>query len=363
MITSEPRIPRAPAERAAPFDPFDARQLWRPFRDRTDRTRDVLPHHDDHRPLLRNAELLAYLVRSYSVYEMTCAALGHPGGSLSEAEFLAVLYEYVLRFDAAAPDWPGRDVFYLSKCHACPAQYVALALFGYFPLERITRYGAWGSGLESHPDCLVTPGIEISGGSLGQIPGVAVGRALGMRRNGPDHFARMVYVLLGDGECNEGSVWEAFMAAGHYGLDNLVFVIDHNKVKAKGFVDQDMAIEPLADKLRAFDLDVHWTRNGHDVGELVDLFTVLRQSRRGKPLAVVLNTVKGKKIAQCQYNPNWHTSAPRTIEAACAWLRELWETDGERLGVPEAFHDSLGAAIERVPPLHGNPDDMKDAQA
>lgn len=341
--------------------PCDA--LWRPFRERTRSTIDVLPFHAEYPALLRNTEIFAYLIRSYTTYSMTCAALGHPGGSFSEAELLAVLYNYVLRFDAGSPKWPMRDVFYLSKCHACPALYSALALTGHFPLGVLRTYGCWDSILESHPDWLRTPGIEISGGSLGQVPGVAVGRALGLRKNGPDHSDRLVYVLLGDGECNEGSVWEAFMAAGHYGLDNLVFLIDYNKVQAKGFVHQDMGIEPLADKLRAFRLDVREVSNGHNVAELIDLFTVLRQQRRGKPVAVIVNTVKGKKVGECQYNPNWHTSAPRNAESAGRWIEEIWRVDGKRLGVPESFARALAAAIEIVPPMSGNPDQISDKQA
>jgi transketolase len=344
-------------------DPMRFELFWRPFRSDPSSLVDVLPFHREYPALLESCEKMAYLIRSYSVFSMTCASLGHPGGSFSEAEFLAVLYNYVLRYRPEDPSWPMRDVFYLSKCHACPAYYAALALVGYFPVERLKFYGQWGSGLESHPDALVTPGVEVSGGSLGQIPGVAVGRALGIRRNGPEHNDRMVYVLLGDGECNEGAVWEAFMAAAHYGLDNLVFVIDYNKVQAKGFVHQDMNIEPLADKLRAFRLDVHEVSNGHNVAELVDLFTTLRQHRCGKPIAVVLHTIKGKKVQQCQYNPNWHTSAPRTLEAARAWLREIWQQDGRRLGAPEAFVESLGAAMEIVPPLHPDVEQVVDRQA
>ena len=345
------------------IDPFDFCAFWQRFRQDTTSIRDCLPFHEDYFEVLHNTEILAYLIRSYTVYEMTCAGLGHPGGSFSQAEALAVIYNYALRFDAMTPKWPMRDVFYLSKCHTCPAQYTALALFGYFPIQNLRGYGSWESGLESHPDWLVTPGIEISGGSLGQIPGVAVGRALGIRRNGPDHNQRTVYVLLGDGECNEGSVWEAFMAAGHYKLDNLVFLIDYNKVQAKGFVSQDMSVEPLADKLRAFNLDVHETTNGHDVSELIDLFTHIRQQRRGKPMAIILNTVKGKKVCECQYNPNWHTSAPRTVEQAGLWLEELWQQDGQRLGVPAEFPAALAEAIEIVPPLHDNPDNIRDMQA
>jgi transketolase len=345
------------------MDPFDAGNFWQPWRMRSTTSVDCLPFHGEYADLLRNTETLAYLIRSYTVHEMTCAGLGHPGGSFSEAELLAVLYNYALRHDPRDPRWAMRDVFYLSKCHACPGHYAVLALFGYFPLTDLKGYGSWDSHLESHPDWLRTPGIEISGGSLGQIPGVAVGRALGMRRNGPDHNDRTVYVLTGDGECNEGSVWEAVMAPSHYRLDNLVFVVDYNKVQAKGFLSQDMSLEPFADKLRAFGLDVHEVRNGHDVSELVNLFTQLRQLRRGRPIAVILNTVKGKKVSECQYNPNWHTSAPRDAAAAGAWLRELWEQDGKRLGVPAELPAALHAAIEIVGPLHGNPDQITDRPA
>lgn len=344
------------------FDPLDVAQLWAPFRDDSRTRLDRLRFQPEYGDLLRNTETLAYLIRTYTTWEMTCAGLGHPGGSFSEAELLAVIFNYVLRFDASDPAWPMRDVFYLSKGHACPALYTTLALFGYFEVERLKYYGMWGSGLESHPDSTVTPGIEVSGGSLGQIPGVAVGRALGMRLNGPDHGDRMIYVLMGDGECNEGSVWEAFMAAGHYKLDNIVFIIDYNKVFAKGFLAQDMSVEPLADKLRAFNLEVHDTRNGHDVDELVDLFNVIATQRRGKPAAVILNTVKGKKVDQAQYNPNWHTSAPRNAEAAGAWIDEIWEHDGKRLGIPRAFPDAMKAIIEIVGPLHEATDTITDRQ-
>ena len=360
---TDSRRKKGQAAKTPTINVLDASQFWKPFRENTLEKYDCLPFHSEYPELLKSSEILAYLIRSYTVWEMTCGALGHPGGSFSEAECLAVLFNHVLRFDPKDPKWPMRDVFYLTKCHAAPALYTVLALTGYFPMQKLKYYGAWDSGLESHPDCLVTPGIEVSGGSLGQIQGVAVGRALGIRNNGPDHNDRMVYALIGDGECNEGSVWEAFMAAGHWKLDNLVFIIDYNKVQAKGFVSQDMSIEPLVDKLRAFNLEVFATQNGHDVGELVDTFTRIGAQRHGKPVALILNTIKGKKVRECQYNPNWHTSAPRSAHAAGAWLKELWDQDGKRLGIPEAFHLGLTQAIEIVPPVHGNPDEIQEKQA
>ena len=345
------------------MSPFDFNSFWELYRKDTRAFNVVFNHHDQYKQLVLNTEKLAYLIRSYSVYSMTCAALGHPGGSFSEAELLAVMYNYVLRYDPKNPQWAQRDIFYLSKCHACPGLYSALALAGYYPVSDLERYGSWDSHLESHPDSTTTPGIEISGGSLGQIPGVAVGRALGMRRKGPDHYDRMIYVLIGDGECNEGSVWEAFMAAGHYQLDNLVFIIDNNKVQAKGYVNTDMSIEPLADKLAAFKLTPWEVKNGHNVAELIDLFNTIPTQRRGKPNAIILNTVKGNGVAECQLNPNWHTSAPRETGMAQSWLKELWERDGLRLGIGNDFPETLGKAMKVVPPLHQNPDEIIDKQA
>lgn len=338
-------------------------QLWSPWREDTTKQMDCLPFHEDYKELLQNTEVLTYLIRSLTVHEMTCGSLGHPGGSLSEAELLAVLFNYVISFDANNKDWKKRDVLYLSKCHACPALYTTLALFGYFDIEELKYYGQWGSMLESHPDCTKTPGIEISGGSLGQIPGVAVGRALGISQLGPDHAGRLVYTIIGDGECQEGSVWEAFMAAAHYKLDNLVFIIDYNKVQAKGFVNHDMGIAPLDKKLEAFGHAVYTVENGHDVSELIGLFNRLRTMRTGKPVSIILNTVKGKKIKEAAFNPNWHTSAPKNAEVATAWLEELWRQDGKRLGIPHGFVETLSESIEKVPALHDNPDAFLDAQA
>ena len=345
------------------MNPFEYKSIWEPYRGNRRQFKEVFSHQDGYKPLIESTERMAYLIRSYSVYSMTCGALGHPGGSFSEAEILATIYNYVLRYDPEEPSWPMRDIFYLSKCHACPGLYAALALTGYFPVGDLGRYGSWDSYLESHPDSTTTPGIEIAGGSLGQIPGVAVGRALGMRKRGPDHFDRMIYVLLGDGECNEGSVWEAFMAAGHYQLDNLVFIIDNNKVQAKGFVNSDMSIEPLADKLAAFKITPWEVKNGHNVAELIDLFNTIHTQRRGKPNAIILNTIKGKNVSDCQLNPNWHTSAPRETGMAQEWLTELWQRDGRRLGINEEFPVDLGKAIKVVPPLFKNPDEIVDKQA
>lgn len=339
------------------------KSFWSKFREDTTYTMDCLSYHSNYKELLNNTELLAYLIRSLTIFEMTCASLGHPGGSMSEAEILAVLYNYVLKFDSKNPSWDKRDVFYLSKAHCCPALYTVLALYGYFPISELRNYGLWGSILESHPDHIKTPGIEMSGGSLGQIPGIAVGRALAISKEGPDQSNRIVYVLIGDGECNEGSVWEAFMAASHYNLDNIVFIIDYNKVQAKGFVHADMGIEPLDKKLSAFGHSVFTVQNGHDVSELITLFNNLKTQRIGKPISIILNTVKGKKVNEALFNPKWHTSAPRDADKAKDWLQQIWIQDGKRLGVPENFVIELGKSIVKTPPLHENLDEFYDAQA
>lgn len=305
-MTQTVSIPAAPD-----FSPY-----WRPFRERTTVLADVLPFHAEYPALLRNCETLAYLIRSYTTHSMTCAALGHPGGSFSEAEFLAVLYNYVLRFDAANPKWPMRDVFYLSKCHACPGLYTTLALFGYFPLRDLGGYGCWDSHLESHPDWLRTPGIEISGGSLGQIPGVATGRALALRRNGPDHGDRMVYVLLGDGECEAGQVWEAAMAAAHFKADTLTAILDYNKYQETGPISREMALEPLADKWRGFGWRV-MEIDGHDMSDIIKALKIA-QSITGRPTIIIAHTVKGKGVSFVEADFTWHGRAlpPELAEKA-----------------------------------------------
>ena len=346
------------------MDPFAFSKYWKPFREDFSKRIESLPFHDNYKDLLINTEIMAYFARSYTVYEITCGSIGHPGGSFSEAEIISVLYNYILRYNPKVPLWKMRDVFYLSKGHACPLLYSVLAMVGYFPLSYLKGYGTWGSYLESHPDRERTPGIEISTGSLGQVPGVAVGRALALKKQGPDHNNRLIFTLVGDGECQEGSVWEAFMAAGNYRLDNLIFIIDYNKVQAKGFVQDDMGIEPLADKLKAFNFDTYPVKNGHNVQELIDLFTVLPQVRRGKPIGVIVNTIKGKKVEECQFNPNWHTSPPRNMEMAREWLIEMWHKDGKRLGIPVDFPESLASAIEIQGPIHREvTDEMIDVMA
>jgi transketolase len=287
---------------------------------------------------------LAYDIRRLCVEMVTWGQWGHLGGSFSVAEIMAVLYGQVLTVDPARPKWEDRDRLILSKAHTSPALYAALALRGFLPVEELYTYCELGSRLEGHTDMTRTPGLESSGGPLGMGLSVAVGMALGLR------FKRSprprVFCVLGDGESNEGNVWEAAMAASHYRLDNLIAVVDYNKVMAKGSVAEQMAIEPLADKWRAFGWEVVEV-DGHRVDLLAQAFHNARWvMAHGRPVVLIAHTVKGRGVAMAEFNPRWHTQAPDP-ETADSMLRELARTYDKpdvgysRLGVPtpkEAFY-------------------------
>jgi transketolase len=267
----------------------------------------------------------AYQIRRLSLEMITYGCWGHIGGAFSAAEILACLYFDQMAVDPREPDAPRRDRFVLSKAHASPALYAALALKGFFPVDEIYSYCELGGRLEGHTDMRKTPGLESSGGSLGQGLSVAVGLALGLRLQ--ENAYNRVYCLLGDGECNEGQVWEAAMMAGHYHLDNLIAIVDYNKVMAKGFVWDLMRIEPLADKWRAFGWEVLEV-DGHDVEALLQ---TLHQARRvrvhGQPIAIIAHTVKGRGVEEAEFNYQWHTHPPEP-EVADRMLRELARTYG-----------------------------------
>jgi transketolase len=283
---------------------------------------------------ITHLEEIAYQIRRLSVEMITCGHWGHIGGSFSIAEILACLYFRAMENDPDVPDWPQRDRFVLSKAHAVPALYAALALRGYFPVEELYTYCELGGRLEPHTDMRRTPGLEASGGPLGQGLSIAVGMALGFRFL--ENPYNRVYCLLGDGECNEGQVWEAAMSAAHYHLDNLIAIIDYNKVMAKGFVWELMSIEPLVDKWRAFGWQVLEV-DGHDIEAVLG---VLHQARRvrvhGQPIAIIAHTVKGRGVRETEFNYKWHTSHPPP-EVADAMLREL----ARNYGRPEEGYSRL----------------------
>jgi transketolase len=261
------------------------------------------------------------------------------------AEFLSVLYFHVMSVKPEQPDWDTRDRLVLSKAHGSPGLYAAMALRGYYPIEKIYSYCELG-GFEGHTDMARTPGLESSGGPLGMGLSVGVGMALGMRFK--ENPRGRVFCILGDGETNEGNVWEAAMSAAHYHLDNLIAVVDYNKVMAKGFVWDEMAIEPFAEKWRAFGWDVIEV-DGHDIEALVDTFHRARWVMpRGKPIVVIAHTVKGKGIEMAEFNYKWHTHAPDPITAD-AMLKEL----AHAYGHPEQGYSKLGE-VEVKENFYGN---------
>jgi transketolase len=279
-------------------------------------------------------EEAAYQIRRLALEMITYASWGHPGGSLSLADILAVLYFHTMQVDWIDPKAEWRDRLFLSKAHASPALYATLAWRGFFPQEKIYSY-CEPEGLEGHTDMLRTPGLESSGGPLGMGLSVAVGSALGLRFK--ENPRSRVFCLLGDGELNEGNVWEAAMSAAHYHLDNLIAIIDYNKVMAKGFVWDLMPVEPLAEKWKAFGWDIQQV-DGHDLQALADVFYQARWIQPcGKPIVVIAHTVKGRGVEMAEFNYKWHTHAPEG-DIADAMLREL----SRRYGKPEKGYSKLG---------------------
>ncbi len=252
------------------------------------------------------------------IIEMTHAAgSGHPGGSLSSAEILAVLFFNVMEHDPRRPNWEGRDRFYLSKGHACPVLYAALGEAGYFDQSEFLKFRKFGAMLQGHPHRLKTPGVEASSGSLGQGLSLAAGTALGFKMDGK---ANRIYCLLGDGELQEGQVWEAAMAAGHYKLDNLCAIVDYNGLQIDGQVEQVMGLAPLSEKWRSFRWNVLEV-DGHRVEALISAFERAAGSR-GKPTVILARTIKGRGVSFMENRAEWHGKAPNREECAKA-LKEL----------------------------------------
>ena len=240
------------------------------------------------------------------IIEGTYAAKsGHPGGSLSAADLFTYLYFRELNVDPAQPDKPERDRFVLSKGHCAPGLYAALSLRGFFPWEDLKTLRHIGSYLQGHPDMKSIPGVDMSTGSLGQGISAACGMALAAKRQGNPC---RVYTLLGDGEIEEGQVWEAFMFAAHYKLDNLCAVIDNNGLQIDGPVDRVMSPYPIGDKLRAFGWEAVET-DGHDFDALEAAFAQAR-TVQGRPFAIVMKTTKGKGVGYMENQVGWHGKAP-----------------------------------------------------
>ena len=258
---------------------------------------------------IKALEKTAAEVRVGVVKAIHNAGSGHPGGSLSAADIVTALYFSEMNVDPKNPKMEGRDKFILSKGHAGPVQYSALALKGYFPVEDFMTLRKLGSKFQGHPDMNKVPGIEMSTGSLGQGFAAAGGMAIANKLN---NDPGRIYVLLGDGEIQEGIVWEAAMSAAHYKLDNMVGILDYNGLQIDGRNEDVMTVAPVADKFRAFGWNV-LEINGHDFEEILDAFAKARECK-GKPTMIVAKTVKGKGVSFMEDNAGWHGKAPNDEE-------------------------------------------------
>lgn len=243
------------------------------------------------------------------------AGSGHPGGSLSAIDILTVLYNNILRHNPKIPGWEERDRLILSKGHVCPALYAVLADFEYFDVDELNSLRKYGFMLQGHPCMHKTSGVEVSGGSLGQGLSIATGIALGGRLDQKDF---RVYCLMGDGEIQEGQIWEAAMAAGHYKLDQLCGIVDYNGMQIDGAVDDVMGINPCKDKWLAFNWNVIEV-DGHDVLKVEEAFKQA-EVYKGKPTVIIAHTVKGKGVSFMENSPAWHGTAPNLAQLEDALL-------------------------------------------
>lgn len=265
----------------------------------------------------RELQKIACRIRMGVIEGTFCAKSGHPGGSLSIAEDLAYLYWKEMRVDPKNPGWEGRDRLVLSKGHCAPALYAALALKGYFPWDELKSLRHTGALLQGHPDMKHIPGVDMSTGSLGQGISAACGMALAAKIDGKDS---RVYTILGDGEIEEGQVWEAAMFAAHYKLDNLCAIVDNNNLQIDGTVEEVMSPYPITDKFAAFGWNVI-TIDAHDFDQIEAAMNAAK-AVKGKPTVLVQKSVKGKGVSFMENQVSWHGAAPNAeqYETAMAEL-------------------------------------------
>lgn len=263
-------------------------------------------------------EALTQRVRRHIVRMVYTAKSGHIGGSMSATDIMAVLYGRLMKHDPEDPQWEGRDRFIMSKGHATPVQYAVLAEFGYLPVEELDTFRQKGTRLQGHSVLGKPLGVENSAGSLGMGLSFGLGIRLGMRLRGQDNH---VYVLMGDGEQQEGQVWEAAMAAAHHEVDRLVAIIDRNRIQNDDFTDVTMRSAPLDEKYRAFGWEVRSGIDGHDLAAIEEALTWARDVR-GKPACVIFETTKGRGVSFMENNPNFH-GAPPTDEQYVQAMNEL----------------------------------------
>lgn len=256
-------------------------------------------------------------VRCDIINMVSAAASGHPGGSLSSVELMVATYFTKMRVDPNNPRAEDRDRFVLSKGHISPCYYAVLAAKGFFSRQELSSFRQLGSRLQGHPDSRKTPGVDASTGSLGQGISIAVGMALGARLSGGDV---QVYTLLGDGEMQEGQVWEALCAAAHYKLDNLTVMIDHNGLQIDGTNDEVMSLGDLPGRLSALYLDVIEVEDGNDLEQVIAALD--KPATAGRPKCILAHTIKGKGVSFMENQVGWHGKAPNCDEC-CAALKEV----------------------------------------
>lgn len=248
------------------------------------------------------------------------AGSGHPGGSLSVTDFVTACYFSEMNVDPKNPKWADRDRFIMSKGHSCPAQYAALGTLGFFPEEMLHTLRQEGSPLQGHPN-MTCPGIEIPTGSLGQGIACAVGMAIGLKY---DKKSSRVFAVLGDGECQEGEVWEATATANKYKLDNLIAFVDNNNLQIDGSTDEIMPLLNLADKFKAFGWEVY-DIDGNDLEQILRTFDEIRaRADNGKPKCIIGHTVKGKGVSFMENVCDWHGVAPKKEQ----WEQALKDLEG-----------------------------------
>ncbi len=268
---------------------------------------------------IKDLMLKANEVRRWVIELTYRAKSGHPGGSLSAADILTALYFKILRVDPKNPRWEDRDRFVLSKGHAAPAYYAVLAMKGFFPKEELYTLRKVNSRLQGHPS-LITPGVDMATGSLGQGLSAAIGMALAARIDKKDY---RVFVMLGDGECHEGNVWEGAMFASHHKLDNLIAIVDRNMIQLDGFTEEIVALESFSDKWRSFGWWVQ-SINGHDFNEIVRALKYAIEYK-GRPSVIIARTIKGKGVSYMENNPAYHGKPPKNEEEYRKAIEELEE--------------------------------------
>lgn len=295
----------------------------------------------ENRKSTKELRVIAEGIRLVTLQELECFGAGHIGGAMSIVEALAVLYGSEMRCDPSNPKWEDRDRLVLSKGHAGPALYATLSLKGFFPKEMLSELNQGGGRLPSHADRNKTPGVDMTTGALGQGISVAIGMALGCRLNKSDS---LTYLILGDGECNEGQIWEGVMFAAAHKLDNLIAFVDWNKQQLDGFTKDVLDIGDIGDKFRSFGWFVQ-TVNGHDIDEILDAVLAAKE-HNGSPSVIVLDTIKGYGTFAAGIEGNHHMSFTKEqMEEAIKKVSERLEE--ARAAVTQEWHaDEKPAAAE-----------------